>query len=700
MKDHASTSTQGQRVHGPVSTHAPGGSSVGMTGDGPRQLQQGERIAQLRRAAPASNRTGLPESLKSGIEALSGMDMSGVRVHRNSSKPATLQAHAYAQGTDIHLGPGQERHLPHEAWHVVQQAQGRVGVTQRSERGEALNDSPELEHEATVMGERALQLGPVRTPYGLAPLGRDGNTHQLFGFKDYFWGPAQPALPVAAPHAAPQNDLPANHSATRSSYLGWYDWAKQGANAGWSLLQPDAAVPNESPLLRGVRTMGGVVTGAAGGLIGGAIGTVGSLAHTVHKGVSGAWDHSRHALELADGDVEAAGQLPGNGYLANAKKKGLASLAGLVSPIARGLGSGFIGQGQNAQARPSAMSDIYTRMSDGSGGSLLEKAGAGAHAVLGGLLQSGIGGLVGTAKSTKNLVDAVSGLIAPGPISSITGPMGAHQMLERSSDPGSQTMGTVGASGDSLGALAQLGSATLNIPASALNYLLADRSTEEGRFIAKENLKEQWQGIGSNLARGGGFTLAEMSKGRDASWLTQQTGLESALPTGMAYGAGGIYSAYHLWKGGWAAHDYYKYRNMANTEQSDQHAAIGSGVPTTDLDKFLLFAREKKQSSVLRNSLALASLGLGMGGLPVMAGAIGLGLGGMQLWHWLSDGSRDTHANWLVAQAQGPVAGTTQELVNMLIPADLLALIQPGANPTPDIIATARKIVEERLASW
>ncbi|MEM7041075.1 MAG: DUF4157 domain-containing protein [Bacteroidota bacterium] len=36
------------------------------------------------------------------------------------------QAHAYDQGTDIHIGPGQEKHLPHEAWHVVQQKQGRV----------------------------------------------------------------------------------------------------------------------------------------------------------------------------------------------------------------------------------------------------------------------------------------------------------------------------------------------------------------------------------------------------------------------------------------------------------------------------------------------------------------------------------------------------------------------------------------------
>src|SRR6185503_18518282 len=72
---------------------------------------------------------GLPERLRAGIESLSGLDLSDVRVHANSDKPAQLNALAYAQGNDIHLGPGQERSLPHEAWHVVQQRQGRVQPT-------------------------------------------------------------------------------------------------------------------------------------------------------------------------------------------------------------------------------------------------------------------------------------------------------------------------------------------------------------------------------------------------------------------------------------------------------------------------------------------------------------------------------------------------------------------------------------------
>lgn len=102
------------------------------------------------------NRTGMPDRLKSSIESMSGYSMETVRVHYNSPEPAKLQALAYTQGTDIHVAPGQERHLPHEAWHVVQQMQGRVRPTMRIQ-GVGVNGSPALEHEADVMGKRAVQ---------------------------------------------------------------------------------------------------------------------------------------------------------------------------------------------------------------------------------------------------------------------------------------------------------------------------------------------------------------------------------------------------------------------------------------------------------------------------------------------------------------------------------------------------------------
>ncbi|WP_261639901.1 DUF4157 domain-containing protein [Erwinia mallotivora] len=102
------------------------------------------------------NKTGLPDNLKSGMENISGMSLDHVRVHYNSAKPATVQAHAYAQGSDIHLASGQEKHLPHELGHVVQQSQGRVSAT-TSVAGMAVNDSPALEHEADVLGGRAVR---------------------------------------------------------------------------------------------------------------------------------------------------------------------------------------------------------------------------------------------------------------------------------------------------------------------------------------------------------------------------------------------------------------------------------------------------------------------------------------------------------------------------------------------------------------
>ena len=63
------------------------------------------QAAQLQAAADAytqtgaslqkkENNTGLPDTLKSGIENLSGISMDDVKVHRNSDKPAQLNAHA------------------------------------------------------------------------------------------------------------------------------------------------------------------------------------------------------------------------------------------------------------------------------------------------------------------------------------------------------------------------------------------------------------------------------------------------------------------------------------------------------------------------------------------------------------------------------------------------------------------------------
>ena len=105
---------------------------------------------------PKPNRTGMPDGLKAGIESLSGIDMSDVRVHANSDRPARLNALAYTQGNQIYLGPGQERHLPHEAWHAVQQKKRQVRATGQM-MGVGVNDDGGLEEEADKMGAQMSQ---------------------------------------------------------------------------------------------------------------------------------------------------------------------------------------------------------------------------------------------------------------------------------------------------------------------------------------------------------------------------------------------------------------------------------------------------------------------------------------------------------------------------------------------------------------
>ena len=128
---------------------------------------RGNEITQLQAMADGAdrpNRTGLPDGLKAGIENLSGYSMDDVKVHYNSNRPAQLRAHAYAQGTDIHLAPGQEKHLPHKAWHVVQQKQGRVKPTLQMKGGVRVNDDSRLEKEADTMGRLAGRSAPVSLP--------------------------------------------------------------------------------------------------------------------------------------------------------------------------------------------------------------------------------------------------------------------------------------------------------------------------------------------------------------------------------------------------------------------------------------------------------------------------------------------------------------------------------------------------------
>ncbi len=137
------------------------------------------------KAAGSANKTGLPDGLKSGVEALSGMSLDGVKVHYNSSAPAQLHAHAYAQGTNIHVAPGQEKHLPHEAWHVVQQKQGRVQATKQMKGEVPVNDDAGLEKEADVMGAKAVQMAAKENGGVVQQISSSNNAVAQLGMFDW-----------------------------------------------------------------------------------------------------------------------------------------------------------------------------------------------------------------------------------------------------------------------------------------------------------------------------------------------------------------------------------------------------------------------------------------------------------------------------------------------------------------------------------
>ncbi len=146
---------------------APGGVDAAIHGSA-RSVAQRRQLGSL--FGPAAQRkpddTGLPPQLKAGVESLSAVSMDRVRVHYNSALPAQLHALAYARGSDIHVAPGQEAHLPHEAWHVVQQAQGRVQPTMQMKGGVPVNDDEGLEREADRMGAMALAAGAQQAAAG------------------------------------------------------------------------------------------------------------------------------------------------------------------------------------------------------------------------------------------------------------------------------------------------------------------------------------------------------------------------------------------------------------------------------------------------------------------------------------------------------------------------------------------------------
>ncbi|MGH1334679.1 MAG: DUF4157 domain-containing protein [Aureispira sp.] len=125
----------------------------------------------------SANKTGIPDNLKASIEYMSQVSLSDVRVYYNSNKPAELaakgkiqkdgqivqEAFAYTEGTNVYIAPGQEKHLAHELWHVVQQKLKQLSADQEV-GGTKINTEISEEKEADQQGKKAQSL---KTPQGI-----------------------------------------------------------------------------------------------------------------------------------------------------------------------------------------------------------------------------------------------------------------------------------------------------------------------------------------------------------------------------------------------------------------------------------------------------------------------------------------------------------------------------------------------------
>jgi hypothetical protein len=209
------------------------------------------------RSRKKENHPALPDSLKAGMETLSGVSRENVHVPYDSPKPAQVQALAYPQGMELHVGPGQEQHLPHETWHVVQQKLGRVKPPPQAP-GAPINEDTSLEHEAEVMGAQALQtpraeqVVPNPAPHALTQgqsaesrvLGEALGTSQEDVPEDFLSTrllpdtPSQPSAVVAGPNTSTLAHRAHENAAVIQRAVGFEfedgEWASYQVKAGAS----------------------------------------------------------------------------------------------------------------------------------------------------------------------------------------------------------------------------------------------------------------------------------------------------------------------------------------------------------------------------------------------------------------------------------------------------------------------------------
>ena len=130
------------------------------------------------------NHTGIPTQLKERLEESTGLSFDDVRVRYNSALPARLDALAYTQGNRVEIAPGQERHLPHELGHVVQQKLGVVRANARHFSGVEMNTDEGLERQADEIGAgKKVKIAP-KTESSVVQRCREGDAESINGRKE------------------------------------------------------------------------------------------------------------------------------------------------------------------------------------------------------------------------------------------------------------------------------------------------------------------------------------------------------------------------------------------------------------------------------------------------------------------------------------------------------------------------------------
>lgn len=102
---------------------------------------------------PSAGGEPLPERIRAHHEGVSGLSLADARLFRNSAVPQKWGAAALSFRNHVFVAPGQERHTAHEAWHLVQQKQGRVPADFHM-GPVGVNTDRRLELEADQMGAR------------------------------------------------------------------------------------------------------------------------------------------------------------------------------------------------------------------------------------------------------------------------------------------------------------------------------------------------------------------------------------------------------------------------------------------------------------------------------------------------------------------------------------------------------------------